>query len=284
MEHRIARFVLGLSLIMFVSVIGADAQTENPRGIYKLVGINGRDGQYFKDPFDQYKICTDKVTLMMTISGKSYRIVNNDRKVFNYTGSEPLSPDDKNTLIYDSDSIGFKLKWWSNYPNHLIFPSNDWCIENYQSGAYSKDGKIIVGALTDKSVNEKGKVLKGRWRMLGLMDELNDVKKETKRMREEYAKSRYYNRNFVVFGEKYMFETLNYGQGDYEEIEYLGKKSFKIIKDRFRDDQNETRSIKWISDDIIAIEFKEGYRTDYQILEKMKDDKPIIDFITQYWE
>ena len=44
------------------------------------------------------------------------------------------------------------------------------------------------------------------------------------------------------------------------------------------------RNIKWISDDIIAIEFKDGYRTDYQILEKIKDETPIVDYILQFWE
>lgn len=271
-------------LLLMVSTFSMHAQTGNPRGIYKLAGVNGKDGKYFKEPFDQYKICTDKVTLMMSINNKSYHIVNNDRKVFNYTGSEPASANDKSTLIYDSDSTGFKLKWWSNYSNHPVFPYNDWCIEIYLSGVYSTDGKVIVNALTDKSVNVKGKVLKGRWRMLGLMDELNDVKKEAKRMRVEYVKSRYYNRNFLVFGEKYIFETLNHGQGYYEEVEYNGNKSFKIIKDRSRDAQNDTRNIKWISDDIIAIEFKDGYRTDYQILEKIKDETPIVDYILQFWE
>ena len=173
------------TLLLIAAINSTYAQTENPRGIYKLAGITGKGSRYIKEPFDQYKICTDKVTLMVSINNKSYRIVNNDRRVFNYTGSEPLSPDDKSTLIYDSDSAGFKLKWWSNNSNHLIFPANDWCIETYKSGVYSKDGKVIVGALTDKSVNEQGKVLKGRWRMLGHIDELNDVKKETRRMRDE---------------------------------------------------------------------------------------------------
>ena len=270
--------------MLALSALSTNAQTENPRGIYKLAGINGKNGQYFKEPFDQYKICTDKVTLMMSINNKSYRIVNNDRKVFNYTGSEPSSPDDKSTLIYDSDSTGFKLKWWSGYSIHAIFPSNDWCVETYKSGVYSKDGKVIVGALTDKRVNEKGKILQGRWRMLGLMDELKDAKKETRRMMEEYAKSKYYNRNFVVFGEKYLFETLNNGQGYYEEIEYIGNKGYRIIKDRFREEENVIRNVKWITNDLIAVEFQDGYRTDYQILEKVKDDTSIIEHILKYWE
>ena len=54
-------------LLLMVSTFSMHAQTGNPRGIYKLAGINGKDGKYFKEPFDQYKICTDKVTLMMSI-------------------------------------------------------------------------------------------------------------------------------------------------------------------------------------------------------------------------
>lgn len=284
MEKKHTRLIVRLFLVMLFPLTGASAQTDNPRGIYKLVGINGKDGRYFKEPFDQYKICTDKATLMMSISNKSYRIGNNDRRVFNYTGSEPSSADDKSTLIYDSDNSGFKLKWWSNYSNHQIFPANDWCVETYKSGVFSKDGKVIVGALTDKSAHGKGKVLQGRWRMLGLMDELNDVEKETRRMREEYAKSRYYNRNFMVFGENYLLETLNNGQGYYEEIEYVGNKGYKIIKDRFHDEKNEIRNIKWISNDLIAVEFKVDYRTDYQILEKVKDDTAIMEHILKFWE
>ena len=103
-------------------------------------------------------------------------------------------------------------------------------------------------------------------------------------MRDEYANSRYYNRNFVVFGDKYMFETLNNGQGYYEEIEYIGNKGYKIIKDRFRDEQNVIHNVKWISKDVIAVEFQDGYRTDYRILEKVKDDTAIIEHILKFWE
>ena len=46
-------------LLLMVSTFSMHAQTGNPRGIYKLAGVNGKDGKYFKEPFDQYKICTD---------------------------------------------------------------------------------------------------------------------------------------------------------------------------------------------------------------------------------
>ena len=56
MEKKHTRLIVRLFLVMLFPLTGASAQTDNPRGIYKLVGINGRDGRYFKEPFDQYKI------------------------------------------------------------------------------------------------------------------------------------------------------------------------------------------------------------------------------------
>lgn len=67
--------------------------------------------------------------------------------------------------------------------------------------------------------------------------------------------------------------------GSYDEIEYIGNKGYKIIKDKFNDDANETLNVKWISNDLIAVEFKVDYRTDYRILERMKDEKAILDYI-----
>ena len=277
------RFAL-LLFAMFTTLISTNAQTENPRGIYKLVGINGKDGKYFKEPFDQYKLCGDKVTLMMVASGNGVRISRNDSQVFNYTGPEPASPDDKSSLIYDSDANGFKLKWWSNYPNHLIFPANDWCIETYRSNGFSKKMQAIAHGLQSKTVSEKKKDLSGRWRMLGLLDELDDVKKNLQRLKDGYAGSRYYNRNFVVFSENYMLETVNHGQAYYDEIEHIGNKGYKIIRDRFDDSRNVTRMVTWISNDLIAVQLKmDDYRTDYQILERMKDEKPVLEYIYDYF-
>ena len=185
MEKKHTRLIVRLFLVMLFPLTGASAQTDNPRGIYKLVGINGRDGRYFKEPFDQYKICTDKATLMMSISNKSFRVGNNDRRVFNYTGSEPSSADDKSTLIYDSDNSGFKLKWWSTYTNHLYFPKDDWCIEKYESGKYSDRSKILFDALTGTAEVDAKNPLNGTWRFIGYVDELRDVKKELPKLHEK---------------------------------------------------------------------------------------------------
>ena len=52
----------------FLPII-ANAQMENPRGIYKMMTLTGKQGE-IKAPFDQYKICTDSLTLMLYVQGR----------------------------------------------------------------------------------------------------------------------------------------------------------------------------------------------------------------------
>ena len=44
-------------LLALVAVTG-QAQTENPRGIYRLMTLVGKNGEV-NSPFHQYKVCTD---------------------------------------------------------------------------------------------------------------------------------------------------------------------------------------------------------------------------------
>ena len=82
-------------------------------------------------PFDQYKICTDSVTLHLHVHGDRFIIKNNDHQIFNYTGPNPKTPENKSILIYDSNEKQFMLKWWSNYET-VYYPKNDWCLEKYE--------------------------------------------------------------------------------------------------------------------------------------------------------
>ena len=120
--------------------IVSNAQTENPRGIYKMMTLTGKQGE-IKAPFDQYKICTDSVTLMLNVQGTSFQIQDTDHMVFYYTGEQPKDENDKSTLIYDSNAEHFTLKWWNSGRGHLYFPDNNWCIEKYEANQYSEIGR-----------------------------------------------------------------------------------------------------------------------------------------------
>ena len=63
-----------MTLLFAVLTLGATAQTENPRGIYKMTTLTGKVGEV-KAPFEQYKICTDSVTLMVSEQGHRFSII-----------------------------------------------------------------------------------------------------------------------------------------------------------------------------------------------------------------
>ena len=246
--------------------IVSNAQTESPRGIYKMMTLTGKQGE-IKAPFDQYKICTDSVTLMLNVQGTSFQIQDTDHMVFYYTGEQPKDENDKSTLIYDSNTEHFTLKWWNSGRGHLYFPDNNWCIEKYEANQYSEIGRKAFDAITAAPIADKTNPLLGTWRILGDVDELRDVKKALPKMLENYETNRYFN-SFYIFGPETFTLVARLQGGVVNSVEYEGKKAFKL--------NNNTKHVKWLTKDRIAIEEKIDYRTDWKILERVIDGQTML--------
>jgi hypothetical protein len=261
-----------IGVLLASMALAASAQTENPRGIYKMTTLTGKLGEV-KAPFEQYKICTDSVTLMVTERAAFFNISDNDHQVFNYTGEQPKSESDKSPLIYDSNDKQFKLKWWSNYAHHIHFPNDDWCIEKYESGQYTEMSKVFFDALTGTSEVDANNPLSGTWRFIGYVDELRGLKKELPKLHKQYQTSKYFN-CFIVFTPQ-NWTMLAKSGGTVDKIEYYGKKSYKV--------GSETCQVKWLSKDRIAVEEHIDYRTDWMILERVTDGStPLSHIASQY--
>ena len=260
-----------LTLLLGSFAIGATAQTENPRGIYKLMTLIGKSGEV-NSPYHQYKVCTDSLTLMVVFGRNgTFQINNNDRMVFNYTGDQPKSEDDKSILIYDSNAEHFTEKWWSEYPYHIIFPHNDWCVEKYKSGEYTAESRIAFDAMTGKTEVDAKNPLTGTWRFIGELDELRDLKKGLAKLHERYPKSKYYN-NFFIFTPKNLVFASS-GSGIVGDVVYDGKKGYTY---KYNDI---TRKVKWLSKDRIAVELHTEIGTDWQILERVTDGQTPMSYI-----
>ncbi len=251
--------------------IVSNAQTENPRGIYKMMTLTGKQGE-IKAPFDQYKICTDSMTLMLNIQGNIFQIVDTDHKAFRYTGEQPKDENDKSTLIYDSNADHFTLKWWNADRGHVYFPDNNWCIEKYVANQYSETGRIVFDALTATPIADKSNPLLGTWRVLDDIDELRDLKKVLPKLHENYKSSKYYN-TFYIFTPNTFTLVIRLQGGVVNPVEYKGKKAYKLPKD--------TLNVKWLTKNRIAIESKIDYRTDYKILERVTDDQTMLSRIAK---
>ncbi len=244
----------------------SSAQTENPRGIYKMMTLAGKQGE-IKAPFDQYKICTDSVTLMLSIQGNAFQIGDNDRMVFNYTGEQPKDENDKSTLIYDSNADQFKMKWWNAGRGHIYFPDNNWCIEKYEADQYSETGRKVFDALTAAPVADKTNPLLGTWRVLGDVDELRDIKKALPKMHEN-DKSGKYRDSFYIFSAESFTLVFRFQGGAINPVEYEGKKAYRL--------NDKTLHVKWLTKDRIAVEEKIDYRTDWKILERVTDGQTML--------
>ena len=263
-----------LAMLFASLTLGLAAQTENPRGIYKLMTLVGKNGEV-NSPFHQYKVCTDSLTLTVVFQRDDgiFQIQNQDRKVFNYTGEEPKSDDDKSILIYDSNAEHFSEKWWSDYRGHMFFPENDWCVEKYKSGEYTAESRACFDAMTGKAVTDAKNPLTGTWRMIGYVDELHNVKKELPGLYEEYPSSKYYN-TFWEFSPKHWVMVTSKGGGT-SNITFDGKKAFQL--------GNMSHQVKWLSKDCIAVSEHIDYRIDWVILERVTDGQtPMSYIISQY--
>lgn len=260
------------TLLFATFCLGAAAQTENPRGIYRLMTLIGKNGEV-NSPFHQYKVCTDSLTLQVVFQRNgSFRIVNNDRKVFNYTGDKPKSEDDKSILIYDSNADHFTEKWWSEFPNHIIFPHNDWCVEKYKAGEYTPESRIVFDVLNGKAEVDAKNPLTGTWRVIGLVDDWREIKKVLPTLHEKYPYSKYLN-TFFVFTPR-NFVLLNTSFGTVSGVTYDGKKAYSLGKGK---DQ-----IKWLTKDRIAVEEPKEGGSDWLILERSTDSQPPLSYIISH--
>lgn len=103
------KHLLSTLLAIAASVLCTSAQTDNPRGVYKMTFMVDKNGTKIQTPYELYKVCTDSVTLTATINGNNFRIINNDTRVLNYTGEGPNMNDATATRIFNSNDKHFTL-------------------------------------------------------------------------------------------------------------------------------------------------------------------------------
>lgn len=259
-------------LSIAMTFASATAQTENPRGVYKMKSMIDKTGLEINAPFDQYKVCTDSVTLMVSVNGANFSVGRNDRDVFNYTGEEPDVVDAKKVRIFNSNAEHFSQKWWSTYQGHMFFPENGWCQENYVSNSYSEMGKIVFDALMNPAAKEVDKKapLYGSWHIIDTFDELVDVKKFVKEQKKEgksFDDAKANPNDIIVINSEHMV-TIG---GRVFDFFSDGKTYFYNVKDT----PVEARiKITWLNPDLVVLALvrNNGKFTDYQLWHRIKSD------------
>ena len=259
------KHLLSTLLAIAASVLCTSAQTDNPRGVYKMTFMVDKNGTKIQTPYEQYKVCTDSVTLTATINGNNFRIINNDAKVLNYTGEGPNMNDATATRIFNSNDKHFTLKWWSNMKGHLFYPQNDWCTEYYESDTYSSQGKILFDALQSKAPAIDNKCpLYGHWHRINIYDELPDVKAAIKKIVKNKEEFQYSGYDILILTPSHFIYTggqilnSNTDGKSFIEVDGLtGTNTFKVYR---------------LSKDYIAVAKKRNQFTDYELWKRITDD------------
>ena len=270
-------------MVLLLCNLTGTAQTENPRGIYKMMTVDGNMG-LVNAHIDQYKILTDSVTMNIVVYD-NYFTFSKNQKVYDYTGKLPDDTEEKSEQIYDSDDKHFTLKWWAmDYGTPApINPSNGWCIEHYQSGQFTANAKLVFETIMSPSQTDKQNPLFGTWRVLGILP--NKVSEEAvSRLKEEYPQNeRLYNRCFYIFTPSHIFNisnreiegmtrTLDYGV--YCKAKYMGKESVN--------DGTGDYPITWISENLLYMAISPKDSIQNVVMERATDNIPVYDRIA-YW-
>ena len=140
---------------------------ENPRGLYKLLRFSYENGNPDKGPhIEQYKYCTDDITLQLQIQKNIedgdkpefwMSMLNMDRRPLNYTGNIAS----RDISIFDSNSKGFKMRWYNDILNNEFFPGKQYITE-----LYSSEDKI-----SPKIQNK----FYGCWRRVGILTKVDGM-------------------------------------------------------------------------------------------------------------
>ena len=305
-----------ITIAILLNFVGLHAQKSNPRGIYHMVSITGKDG-IKAAMFDQYKICTDSMTWMLSITEDRtinkhgeranrpfFELGDNDHMVFNYTGEEPDAIGPTKTRIYNSGKKGFTMKWWSTFRNHAVFPENGWCTEEYKSNSYSASGEKIFDMLYSTKIKTKKDGLQGRWKVVGA------IKMSGSKIVDEWLKSGKldlhendyvpYHDKYAIIDDQYVFTAYNEALNNQQPPSSYGYLQEYKVSDENRQTitaqlltNDNTQPVKYvfhrISDDrmivkeeYVLFDYRSRELSDniYAIWERMESNTPIIKRLT----
>ena len=164
--------ILMMLTLLIVAAGNISGQTENPRGIYKMVKTTTKSGEIVEAPLDQYKLCGDSVCLMLIVNERKltassmfvFDLYSPDRQVFNYTGDR--SAEKMGVWIYDSNAEHFTLKWYSAYSFQPWFPEGGWVTEWYERRVpFSENANCIFNGLMTPNGKSKGD-FNGLWKVV----------------------------------------------------------------------------------------------------------------------
>ncbi len=163
-------------LLSIVAVVGqAQTQTNNPKGLYKLIEIVHQDGKHVEASFKQYKYCQENISLMINYSPTyfanqpfTFNITNPDGKPLLFTG-ELSKTENKGVQVFGITDSTFILRWFNDRGtiNERLFPYQTNIDEIYEQVNDSADAILRSLNLLQMKMGAKQFRLQGVWKLRG---------------------------------------------------------------------------------------------------------------------
>ena len=188
-----------LILLALVAVTG-QAQTNNPRGLYKLTEVIHQDGKPVEAGFKQYKYCQENFSLMFNYSPTyfvnqpfTFNITNPDGKPLVFTG-ELSKTENKGIQVFGMSDSTFTLRWFNDrgHINDRLFPYQTNIDEIYELVNDSTDAILRSLNLLQMKLESKQHRLQGIWKLRG--------KQQTNTTTSQYWIERSNQEIYQIFG------------------------------------------------------------------------------------
>ena len=224
-------------VLSFVAVSASMAQTDKPKGVYKLSEIIHQDGKHLEAQFKQYKFCLDKFTLtvghdpvIFESNPVDFGLSNPDGKPLQFTG-ELSKTENKGIQLFSTSDSTFTVRWFNDRSafNEHLFPYGT---------------NIDSCNLLQMKFGTKKHRLQGVWKLRG--------KQQTNTATSQYWIERVGQETYQIFGSREMVTV--YGNASFPRTNLQCRFSpCTYLTEYAYDIDGQTSIVNWFDSETISI-------------------------------
>ena len=239
-------------VLSFAAVSASMAQTDKPKGVYKLSEIIHQDGKHLEAQFKQYKFCLDKYSLTVGYNSVifpsepvDFGLSNPDGKPLQFTG-ELSKTENKGIQLFSTSDSTFTLRWFNDRSafNEHLFPYGTNIDEIYEQVNDSDDVMLRSYNLLQMKLGVKKHRLHGVWKLRG--------KQQTNTATSQYWTERADQEEYQIFGSREMVTV--YGNASFPRSNLQCRFSpCTYLSEYAYDIDGQTSVVNWFDSETISI-------------------------------
>lgn len=211
--------LLIIAFLLFGTIPTINSQSVNPKGLYKLTEIIHANGKHLETGYNQYKYCTEDLTITLTYSDDffmyptvSFNLESLDGQPLKFTGELSKTKNKGIQVISRSDTT-FTLRWFNDREglDERIFPYKTNIDEEYALVKDSTDAILQSLNLFKMGLGTKSHRLQGSWKLRG--------KQQSNIATSQYWVEPRENDIYQVFGEHKALKVLTNANSPAENIQ-----------------------------------------------------------------